>query len=174
MAIATQESGGLHYENLDNGPAVGIMQIERGVHPEEGYSIYNYNTKEYDQIPINEDTMRDLKSNIIMGAAIFKANLNYFDYNIPIALQSYNFGPGSMYQVLSMCSELEGTTEEELINDQTNNSWLNYREFLQTGDSQYVEHVLSYLNSDKITVLNNNGEQISVNINNTYEKGLTH
>ena len=31
-AIACQESGGNHYENLGNGPAEGIMQIEKSVH----------------------------------------------------------------------------------------------------------------------------------------------
>ena len=51
-------------------------------------------------------------------------------------------------------------------NNPTNNTWLNYRSQLGIGDPQYVEHVFSYIKDKKITILDNNGNPTSINLNN--------
>ena len=161
IAISAKENDN---ENIDN----DIMRIKKIAHLGTEYSAYNYKTEQYDSILIDEVELENIETNITIAAMIFKSCLQTFNYNIPIAIQAYNYGSDNMNQVLSMCSELESISIEDLVNDQSNNKWLDYRELLQTGDSKYIEHVLNYLNSDKITVLNDEGQQISININNEF------
>ena len=97
------------------------------------------------------------------------------NYNIPLSLQTYNFGPGNMEEVLSMCSSLENLDKSDLRNDPTNNTWLRYRSFLNIGDPEYVEHVFSYLqNHTDLTVQKRSGEQVTISIVNDHQKSLNY
>ena len=170
MALAAQESCGEHYESLDSGPAEGIMQIEKAVHIASTVAAYNVETEELDYIEITPENLQDLETNIRIGTMLLRNCLEENNYNIPLALQTYNFGPGNMYTVLSTCSELENIDEDELLQNPTNTSWLDYREFLNTGDCQYIEHVFSFLPSDTtITVKDRDNNNISITIFNDYQ-----
>ena len=170
MAMAAQESCGDHYNNLDNGPAEGIMQVEKSAHLGSSVSAYNFETGEIDTIQINEENLQDLETNIQIGTMILRTCIEDNNYNIPLAIQTYNLGPGNMATALEMCSDLENIDENELRNNPTNNEWLRYRSFLNSGDSKYVEHVFSFLdNNTKLTVLDRNGKQITINLTNDYE-----
>ena len=170
MAIAAQESTGDHYSHIDTGPAQGIMQIEKSVHLGETITAYNFETGEKDSITIDKDKLDDLEYNIQIGTMIFRKYLENNNYNIPLTLQTYNFGPGNMDQALSMCSELEHIDKEKMKKDPTNNAWLRYRAFLNVGDPEYVEHVFSYLDTDTLSVRTKDNEEITIKIINDYQK----
>lgn len=171
IALASQESSGEHYSNLEKGPAAGIMQIEKAIHIGTTISAYNFNTNEVETVKITKEKLNDIEGNIQIGSMIFRNYLEANKYNIPLTLQTYNFGPGNMSKVLSTCSSLENVEESSLRNNPTNNKWLNYRAFLNIGDSKYVEHVFSFLNKDStINVKNRNNENISIKITNDYVK----
>ena len=166
MAIAAQESSGDHYNNLNsNQPGKGIMQIEY-VHIGENLSAHNFETNTEDSIKVDMNTLSDLDSNIKIGAMILRNCIDSYNCNIPLSLQTYNFGPGNINKVLNSCSSIENISIDKLKNDPTNNSWLNYRSALGIGDPEYVEHVFSYMKDKKITVLDHNGNPISINLNN--------
>ena len=170
MALVAQESGGEHYGNLDNGPAEGIMQIEKEAHLGSLVSAYNVETGEIDTIDITPENLQDLETNIQIGTMLLRNCLEENNYNIPLALQTYNLGPGNMNQVLSTCSALENISEEDMINNPANTNWLNYREFLNTGDPLYVEHVFSFLeNGTTITIKDRNNNPIALTIHNDYQ-----
>ncbi len=170
-AIACQESGGNHYDNLGNGPAEGIMQIEKAVHVGETISAYNFDTKENDYFTITDENLRDIDFNIRVGAMELRNAMESFNYNIPQATQAYNFGVGGMNQTLAICSRNIGRPQEELEKTPTNNSWLNFREALNMGDPEYVEHTFSYLpNNTTLTVLDRDGTEHYVTISNDYIK----
>ena len=76
---------------------------------------------------------------------ILREYIENSNYNIPLAIQTYNMGPGNMNKVLNTCGDLENVEVSTMKNNQTNNKWLNYRSFVKAGDSKYVEHVFSYL-----------------------------
>ena len=171
LALSAQESSGDHYNNLDNGPACGIMQIEKAVHIGENISAYNFNTNEVETININDNNIRDLDTNIKIGAMILRDCIEKSNYNIPLALQTYNFGSGNMNKVLNACSYNEDISVEEMTNNPIKNNWLNYRNFLNTGDPEYVEHVFSYLDDNtELSVLDRNSNQVSIKITNDYKK----
>ena len=171
IALAAQESSGEHYGNIDNGCAEGIMQVEKSVHIGTTITAYNFNTGEKDSIDVTAENLKDLDTNIKVGCMILRNCIEQNDYNIPLSLQTYNFGAGNMANALKECSEKEQIDEEKMIEDPTNTMWLNYREFLNTGDPQYVEHVFSYLPDEtEITVLKRDGTPVSITLCNDQEK----
>lgn len=173
MAIAAQESGGDHNNNLkENAPACGIMQIEKSVHLGENIAAYNFETGDIDQILITEENLQNIETNIQIATIIFKDCLKQNNYNIPLAIQAYNYGYGNMYQVLRLCASLENTTIEDIKNNPTNNCWLKYRNVVNVGDEQYLEHVLSYLDTDELTVTTKDGNEVSITIKNNNQKSI--
>ncbi len=172
MALAAQESGGNHYDNLNNGPAQGIMQIEKSAHLNQQVTAYNHLTGEEETITVTPESLEDLDTNIKIGTMILQNSLEMQNYNIPLALQTYNFGPGNMSKALNMCEELSGVTVAEMKNNMQETEWRYYRKFLDIGDPYYVEHVFSFLNCsndsniNEIYVKNRADQQISIRLEN--------
>ena len=170
-AIACQESGGNHYENLGNGPAEGIMQIEKSVHIGETITAYNFETKQNDYFEITEDNIQDIDFNIRIAAMDLRNAIEAFNYNIPQGTQAYNFGIGGMNQVLANCCRNIGEKQSNLENDPTNNSWLNYTESIGIGDSEYIAHVFSYLKDNTtLSIKDRDGSNHNITIINDYQK----
>ena len=165
MAIAAQENCGKHYEALNNAYATGIMQIERSANLNSTVTAYNVQTGQMDSIYVTQEAIEDLETNIRIGAMIFRNKLEEYNYNIPLALQSYNFGSGNMANSLAMCSDIENIPMDELKSNITNPAWLSYRAFLGVGDSQYIEHIFSFIPSDTVlTVVDRDGNNISLKL----------
>ena len=172
-AIAAHECYGDHERGINVGPAEGLMQIEKSVHLGYTESAYNFETGEMDKVTVTIEKLQDVETNIQIAAMILQNCMELWDYNIPLAVQTYNLGIGNINKMLSMCSELEGIDKEDLKYNQENNAWLNYRAFLKTGDPNYVENVFCFLpNHQQITVQKRSGETSSVILENDYE--LTH
>ena len=170
MAMAAQESSGDHYGHLDDGrPAAGIMQIEKSVHLGNKVKAYNFETGEMEYITVTQDKLNNIDSNIQIGSMILREYIENSNYNIPLAIQTYNMGPGNMNKVLNTCGDLENVEVYTMKNNPTNNKWLNYRSFVKAGDSKYVEHVFSYLGKhSNLQVLKRNNQKVSVNLANDY------
>ena len=170
MAMAAQESSGDHYNNLSaNKPAAGIMQIEKAVHIGNKVKAYNFETGEMEYITVTQEKLNNLDSNIQIGTMILRDYIENNNYNIPLAIQTYNMGPGNMSKVLNTCGDLEKIDVSTMKNNPTNNKWLNYRSFLHVGDSKYVEHVFSYLGkTNNLEVKKRDNTKVSVNIANDY------
>ena len=163
MAMAAQESAGNHYEHLKGNYGIGIMQIEKSAHLGSTLKAYNFETCEMDYIKVTQDALEDLETNIQLGTIILRNNVEANDYNIALALQSYNFGPGNMSKVINVCREEKNLTKDEIINNCTNPEWLEYRNVINVGDSKYIEHVFSYIpNNSIIYVKDRNGNNHSL------------
>lgn len=150
MAMAAQENCGKHYENLNGRYATGIMQIERSANLGSTVSAYNFETQEIDKVKITQEAIEDLETNIQIGTIILRNRLEENNYNIPLALQSYNFGAGNMSKVINSCSENENIPKNDIKNNCTNPLWLNYRTVISVGDSKYIEHIFSFIPSDTV------------------------
>lgn len=165
IAIASQESSGDHYGNLDNGSAVGIMQIEKKAHVGTTISAYNFETDSIDKVAVTQDAIEDLETNIQIGTMIFVEYLKIYNYNIPLTLQAYNYGPGNIDTVISSCSDSTGLLKDDIRSNITNPKWLNYRNAVSVGDPKYVEHVLSYVESGTVlTVKDRNNTNTSIKV----------
>ena len=170
MAMAAQESSGDHYNNLrDNQPAAGIMQIEKAVHIGNQVKAYNFEKGEMEYIIVTQDKLNNIDSNIQIGSMILREYIENSNYNIPLAIQTYNMGPGNMSKVLNTCGDLENIDVNTMKINPTNNKWLNYRAFLNVGDAKYVEHVFSYLGKhSNLQVMKRDTSKVSVNLANDY------
>lgn len=139
LAIATQECG-IHDPNL-RGPAIGLMQIERSVWIGETLSAFNYEKGEKETLNITEEKLKDLDFNIRVACMIFRDCYKNSNYNLPVAIQMYNFGYGNIKKTFNMAYDKEF---KEMCNSYDGN-WLEYRNYIEAGDSEYLEHIVSYI-----------------------------
>lgn len=159
LAIATQESGIHNTEN--GGPAIGLMQIERAVWNGEKISAYNYSKGAFETINITEEKLKDLEFNIRTSCMILKDCLNKSNYNLPVAIQMYNFGYGNINKVFKTTYG-ENIDFENICKD-CDNSWLENRENINEGDSKYLEHILSYIEDIEEIEIKKGKEIVSYN-----------
>ena len=170
MAIAAQESSGNHYNHLEEGSACGIMQIEKSVHIDSTITAYNFETEEYDSLEITEDNIKDLDTNIRIAAMLLQNCIRFTYPNIAQAIQTYNFGVGNMCDVLDAYEENENVSKDDAMKKISDDNWLKYRDVVPVGDEKYLEHVLSYIPTNTITILDSNGNPLKIKIQNDYNK----
>lgn len=142
LGIATQESGN-HELGLRYGSKGGLMQIEVSYWNGKEITYYDFDDKESYIIKIN-DNITDVENNILIGCAILQNELKIFNYNIPLAIQSYNEGYSNMSKILDETSAKTGLTKTSIINNDNCFEWLNYTNVVETGDPNYVNNVLSW------------------------------
>lgn len=145
MAIAAQENSGVHSSTSQNGAAIGIMQIEMSVWENQEITAYNFNTCSYETVTIEKESLSDCNYNIKIAAMILQSYLMEYQYNLPIALQTYNIGPGNMNKVLTAYSNEIGLEIDNIISNPYDQSWRNYLNYANGGDKEYLENVLSFL-----------------------------
>ncbi len=147
LAIATQERG-VHSDTIDQGGAIGLMQVQASVWDGKDLEVYNYDINSKEKIHITLDNLRDVSFNIKVGCAIFQNYLKQMKDNYPLAIQSYNMGPSSVNKILNAYCLSCGKTYDEVINSD-DLGWLSFRNSSYPGDSFYLEHVLRYDNNVK-------------------------
>ena len=153
IAIATQENT-IHSEEINNSGALGLFQIQvEGSWNWVGKDLtaYNHETNNYETINVSLENLYNLDYNVKVGCMIMANYLQYCDYNIPVAVQAYNSG-----------------TKTKDLYDKYQDNWLYYREELP-GDTEYLEHVFSFIKKDNslitVTTPENNDKTIKINNN---------
>lgn len=148
-ALATQERG-VHSDTVDDGGAIGLMQIQVSVWTHEVITPYNYETEKQEEIYISLDDLRDVDFNIKVGCAIFQDYLKKMDGNYVAAIQCYNMGDGAMYSILNDYSYSTGRSVEDILKDSNDYGWLEYRNDGYAGDPNYLEHVMRYYSGNSL------------------------
>ncbi|MGH6729887.1 MAG: lytic transglycosylase domain-containing protein, partial [Sphingomicrobium sp.] len=86
-AITRQESSFDPYA-ISHAGALGMMQLMRGTAREQaGKSGVGYDSSRL---------LSDPNYNVLLGSAYFQRMLNYWDGSVPLAVASYNAGPGNV------------------------------------------------------------------------------
>lgn len=168
LALATQERG-VHSETVDSGGGLGLfqIQIEGGWNwNNENVSAFNFRTNEEETVTITKEKASTLEYNIKYGCMLFQNALREQNYNVPRAIQCYNYGSSYMDQVISECCRDTGQSRSD-ISDPTNLVWINYRSIIKNGDDRYLENVLRYLPNDtQIEFKKPSGEAITMTFEN--------
>ena len=173
LGIATQERG-VHSSEIDTGGGIGLMQIQYSVWINETVEYFELNesTNEYEKksLTITDEMLKNVDTNIEIGCIILQKCLLYSDYNIPVAVQMYNMGSGTLNKILKEYAGTRGLTEEEVLDNPEDNGWLEYRnEYL--GDPDYLENVNKWIIDNEFTVTNVlTGEQVSIKFDNSKTK----
>lgn len=152
-AIATQERG-VHSSTIDDGGAIGIMQVQVGVWNNETIYAYDYLNNKQNVVHITLEDLRDVEKNIEIGCMIFQSYLNQMNGNVIAALQSYNNGTGTVNGTISTYCYSCGKTKNEVL-EENDLGWLDYRASSNPGDEHYVEHVLRYYQGNVNNLINN-------------------
>ena len=141
VAIATQESGGDHYNTITggdkyNGYGYGIMQIEQPGTITKKITAYNHTTQSYDVMQIDsEKDVYSVSSNIKAGAMMFAQKAKENQYNPYVTIQGYNYGiSGVNYALSYYLADGDNSKVDEIFNNKkqlseyissNNSDWLN-------------------------------------------------
>lgn len=174
LGIATQERG-VHSSERDKGGATGLMQIQNSVWLGKEISAYNFETGKYDKFVVNNDMIENVDTNIQLGCMIFQNCLDYVDYNIPMAVQCYNYGIGNMRKVIDVYANASGQTREDVIANQNDAGWLEYRDIINVGDTNYLNNVFSWMGEENtISVMKKDNTVIDLTISNNLQANKTY
>ena len=165
IAMGAQENYGEHYENLHNHGSTGMMRIE-DVNLDTDIKAYNFETGEMEKFHITLDKIKDLDTNIKVGAMMLRSKIDSFDNNLPLAIQSYNYGNGNVSKVLNLCAEKEGINKDDIKSNPLYQNWMKYRkDAVKNGDPVYLERIFSYLPSGyELNIKSRDGNDISMRI----------
>jgi len=160
-ALATQERG-VHCEVLDVGGAIGLMQIQYNVWSNKELTAYNFQTDKYEKIIVDPEKLSDVDYNIKVGCMIFQTCMRDMDYNVLAGLQCYNMGIGNMNNILNNYALDTNKTKEEILKNQKDCGWLDYRNIISVGDQKYIENVLGWLGPEaEIELSTKDGEIVN-------------
>ena len=155
LAIATQETG--EHDINTNAPALGLMQIELSVWDGEELSAYNFSEGRYEKIKITEEKLKDIDFNIRVACMYFQKCLKDSNYDLNIAIQMYNFGYGNIEKTFRMYHN-DGDMQLPDALKHYSDDWLEYRDYINVGDKEYLEHIISYIEDlECIECHNDNG-----------------
>ncbi len=163
IAIATLNKE--HSDEVNSQGNIGIMGIQFDSWYGQTLKAYNFYDKREETFTF-DDRIKELEGNIKAGCIIFQNELKKYNYNILVGLQSYQYGGYYMQQVLSYYAKDSGKTYEQVLNSNDIN-WMKYRlNYIQNGDSEYIEHVLSYYTGTGIIEVKKNNKEFSkINLN---------
>lgn len=146
LAIACHERG-YHSGTVDSGGGLGLYQIQiEGSWNWDGKDVtaYNFETNTYETYTINKEDIRDLDNNIKAAMMIFQNCLTSTNYNLPRALQQYNYGISYMNTVIDRACEVYGVNRD-YFNNPEHMEWLNQRNIIRNGDALYLEHLGQFM-----------------------------
>lgn len=155
-AIAFQESSG--NQNIKEGSAIGIMQIEK-INIGETVSCKNFKTGEIDKVKITKKLLRNKEMNIKIGTMLFRNRLNRFNTSPLLSLQAYNFGSNGLINILKLAAKDNKVEYTYYVDNPEDITWVDYRKYNNGGDPCYFENVLRYC-TDTITIYNENEEEM--------------
>lgn len=162
QSMITQESGGY----LTN-----LMQIQFNAWAGDPITLYNFEKGQYETILltnhpenyvrepntqyITEKDLENPKINISVGCIILQYSFERMQRNILATIQCYNFGTKNMKTVLEAAANDTGLSVDEILSEQNNLSWLEYRSVIpgedgKYGDRKYLENVFRFIPEDKL------------------------
>ena len=134
------------------------MQIQYNVLINKTLTVYELNeaTGNYEQreLTITDDKLVSVDGNIRVGCAVLQYNLLENNYNIPVAIQSYNMGSNAVQTVISRYANDYGMRLEDVLNNPSDMGWINYRNsYGIVGDYNYIENINSWVDNNSYTVI---------------------
>ncbi|MEG2322093.1 MAG: transglycosylase SLT domain-containing protein [Bacilli bacterium] len=183
LAKAMIESSLMHKDTLPggkyhNGFAYGIMQIEK-INIGSTITAFNYKTNSEESITITDSNLKDIKTNIQIATMIFQNNLQKYNNNMYITLQSYNYGSNIMDMLIDKYALETNQTFTQVINNYDDIGWMKYVSDMHNhptnyikawkgtyGDENYVQDVLDYYIGIQSKNRNNEGKEVYMNLSN--------
>lgn len=151
MGMLTQESGGKE---------VNLMQIQFYSWEDQLITAYNFRDNTYQTIVLTKnpekyanqnvmritpDDLKNPKTNISVGCILLRKSAESMNYHVGASIQCYNFGISNMNKVLNQTSNVTGLSVDEILDDQSNLDFMDYTGIINVGDSEYLNHVMSFV-----------------------------
>ena len=164
LAVGTQERA-VHSSIKDPGGGIGLMQVQYSVWIDKTINVLKKNPMNGEFEPysiyVTDEKLQSLEGNIEIGAAILQTCLKYANYNIPLAIQMYNQGSGSMEAIVDTYCQISGKDYRTVWNDPNDIGWFDYCD-LKPGDPEYLINVNKWIENRNFKVLNvYTGEEVA-------------
>lgn len=159
LAIATQERG-VHSNMIDEGGAIGLMQVQVDVWLDKSLTIFDYDQNKEVTINFTMDMLKSLEGNIEAGCAITQHYQSIMKGNTFATIQCYNSGPYAVEDMIEKYMISSGKTTEEIYLD-NDLGWYDYCTSAYNGDPDYLEHVLRYYQGDIKNLEQNSSKTMS-------------
>lgn len=126
--------------NRYNGYGVGAFQLETP----DGRMVtaWNYEKGCEDSLSITMDNATNFETNVQAAAMYLQNRMNYYNGNVYLALQSYNYGQGMMKLIIHDYAKQKGITEEEVKNNLNDLGWLAIVEDVHQNPNKYYYRVM--------------------------------
>jgi hypothetical protein len=159
-AIAMQEGGDTMGNKPSKSGGYGLNQIQ-GLNLGSKITAYNFETQQNETVTIDKNSIFNIDYNNKIACMIMQSFMIQEKYDIQKGCQAYNFGVGGVNGVVKYCKQATGSEE----------NWLQYRKINPYGDSQYLEHIMSYIpDGTQMNFQTPEGKTISIIIDNTNVK----
>lgn len=156
-AMITQESSGVNPNlmQIQFDSWIDMLLVSHDfINDKDVKIVLTDNPSEYsdDVITISRDELLNPKTNISVGTVILREVAAYYDYNIPLSIQAYNFGIGNMDKVINQLSYITNDSYDSIVSDQNEIDYMNYTNVINAGDYEYLFHVMRYVDSSDIYI----------------------
>ena len=156
-AMITQESSGVNPNlmQVQFDSWIDMLLVSHDfVNDKDVKIVLTDNPEEYadDVITISREELLNPKTNISVGTVILRDFATYYDYNIPMSIQAYNFGIANMDKVINQLAYVTNDTYDGIVSDKNEIDYMNYTNIISVGDFEYLFHVMRYVDSPEINI----------------------
>ena len=156
-AMITQESAGVNPNlmQIQFDSWIDMLLVTHDfVNDKDVKLVLTDNPDEYDSdvVTISRDELLNPKTNISVGTVLLRETASYYDYNIPMSIQAYNFGIGNMDKVINQLAYVTNDTYDGVVSNRNEIDFMNYTNIINVGDFEYLFHVMRYVDSSEINI----------------------
>ena len=156
-AMITQESSGVNPNlmQIQFDSWIDMLLVTHDfVNDKDVKLVLTDNPEEYsdDVITISRDELLNPNTNISVGTVLLRETASYYDYNIPMSIQAYNFGIGNMDKVINQLAYVTNDTYDGVVANKNDIDYMNYTNIINVGDFEYLYHVMRYVDSSDINI----------------------
>ncbi len=154
-SICVEETrGNFNVTNKKSG-AHGLMQIMPDVWANQTVSYYKLNEAsgqfELHSLHITPKMLKDPVWSVHIGSIILQTCLISKNYNIPLAIQSYNQGTGATTKILKKYCRAYNKDYESVINNPSDIGWI---EYAHKQENAYAIRINKWSDKHTFTVIN--------------------
>ena len=92
----------------------------------ETLNVYNFSTRQYDQVTIDPNSWGNADLNVKMASAVLQQLAVELDYNIPMVIEAYAIGVNGVRNTLALYEQETGIPADQAILDQKDLTWTDY------------------------------------------------
>lgn len=96
---------------------------------------------------ISREELKNPDTSLGVACSILQFTAKYYDGNLPLAVQAYNNGVGTVDEIIKTTAQSMGLTYADVVADKDSVVWLKYRDIGQKSDPNYFYNVAKHVSN---------------------------